>query len=231
MTSADVTNAIKRILQRSNAVNRSERKKLKVGHGGTLDKDAEGVLVIGIGKDCKQLNHFLQGTKEYESIGRLGVTTDSLDSSGAVVAEAAWDHVTKTALVNALERFTGDQLQTPPVISALKIKGKRMSDLARSGNLDRAMCKPRPITISRLELLEYTPPDFKIAVTCSKGTYIRSLISDLGMHLGTVAHMVHLCRTRHGHGFTLENALTQKDWTAEKIAEIALKAEPSFNFT
>ena len=228
MTSADVTNVIKRILQANNALNQrgvGQRQKLKVGHGGTLDKGAEGVLVIGIGRDCKQLNHFLQGTKEYVGIGRLGVTTDSLDSTGSVIAEAPWEHVTKNALVHALERFTGDQLQTPPVISALKIKGKRMADLARSGNLSETyQASPRSITISKLELLEYTPPEFKITVTCSKGTYIRSLIRDLGVHLGTVAHMVYLCRTRHGDGFTLEHALTQEDWTAKKIAS---KLEPS----
>lgn len=229
ITSAQVTNVIKRLLLEDGSEQCSRhRRKVKVGHGGTLDKDAEGVLVIGVGEDCKRLGSFLQGEKEYEAVGRLGVATDTLDGSGAVVKEAPWDHVTRPALVSTLERFEGDQLQVPPVMSALKVRGERMSDLARRGKLADMVPKPRPVTITRLELKQFAPPDFRILVACSKGTYIRSLINDIGVQLKSAAHMKSLCRTRQGQAFTLENALTKDDWTLEKITDAALKGDSIF---
>ena len=223
VTSAQVTNTIKRILQRGRG--EDAPRGLKVGHGGTLDQDAEGVLVIGVGEDCKKLQTFLQGGKEYDAIGRLGVATNTLDSSGTVVEEKSWDHVTKERLLNTLENFKGAQLQTPPAISALKIRGKRMSDLVRMGMANDIELKPRAITISKLELVDFSPPTFRIIVACSKGTYIRSLISDIGKNLGTVAHMKYLCRTRQGQYFSLENALSQNDWTVEGIVEASARVE------
>ena len=225
MTSAQVTGIIKRILQSDRGESDPRGRTLKVGHGGTLDKDAEGVLVIGVGEDCKKLQNFLQGEKEYDAIGRLGVATDTLDSSGTVVEEKPWGHVTKVDLLNTLKKFQGEQLQTPPVISALKVRGRRMSDLARMGKTSDIEPKPRAITISKLELVDFSPPAFRIIVACSKGTYIRSLISDIGKSLRTVAHVKYLCRTKQGKQFYLENALSQEEWTVERIAEVSVKGD------
>ena len=198
---------------------------MKVGHGGTLDKSAEGVLVIGVGEDCKKLSSFLHNVdKEYTVTGRLGVATDTLDGSGSVTEEKLWEHVTKQDLETALVDFQGEIAQVPPVYSALKFEGKRMSDHAREASELGAACdltpKSRQVTIHSLTLTDFNPPCFTIEVSCGSGTYMRSLVRDIGIKLGTVAHMEYLCRTRQGP-FSLEDALCQSKWTVADI-EVAI---------
>ena len=188
------------------------RHRLKVGHGGTLDRLAEGVLVIGVGEDCKKLSGYLGGNKTYEAIGKLGEETDTLDSEGVVTAEKPFDHIQQTDLVKTLQHFEGNITQIIPVYSAVKQNGIRLSDMARRGKL--VTPPPRQICIHTLSLLDFSPPYFKVCVECSAGTYIRSLIRDVGEKLGSKAHVTYLCRTRQGP-FSIGDAL--REWNIGNI--------------
>ena len=149
---------------------------IRVGQGGTLDPLAEGVLIIGVGDGTKMLNGFLSGSKEYKATGRLGFSTDTLDSTGVstsggeeIIADIS--HVTMQHFLDILPSFTGNISQMPPMYSALKHKGKRLYELARKGEtVDR---QPRNITIYKLEMLKFDAPDFELLAECSGGTYIR----------------------------------------------------------
>lgn len=219
LTSAAVTNAIKRVLlppsqELSVSEYRAAWRNLKVGHGGTLDKQAEGVLVIGIGEDCKRLRQFLLGDKCYECIGELGRSTDTYNTEGSITSEKPFTHIQIEDFENVLKTFQGDVMQIPPVYSAIKRGGKRLSDLARQG-----VCvspPPRLVTIHSISLLSLQLPHFSLSVSCSSGTYIRSLIHDIGQKLGSAAHMVYLCRTKQGP-FLEENALREHKWTVDDI--------------
>ena len=182
---------------------KSRTSKLKVGHGGTLDGLAEGVLVIGIGQDCKKLTQYLKGDKGYMACGELGKSTDTGDAGGIVMEQKTYKHIQRVDLEGTLQSFKGETFQTPPVYSALKHHGVRFSDLARSSKPIEP--QPRRITIYSISLLNFQPPYFKISVSCASGTYIRSLIRDIGLQLGTVAHMTQLLRTKQGM-FTLGDA-------------------------
>ena len=195
---------------------------LKVGHGGTLDKSAEGVLVVGIGDDCKKLSTYLHSVdKSYTVTGRLGIATDTLDGSGEVTEERSCDHVMKEDLAKTLVDFEGEISQVPPLYSALKHGGKRFSDRAREAAGQGASCditpEPRQVTIHSIRLTEFNSPHFTIEVSCGSGTYMRSLIRDIGSKLGTVAHTEHLVRTQHGP-FCLEDALPESKWTLSDIS-------------
>ena len=191
-------------------------KRLKLGHGGTLDSMAEGVLVVALGEDCRRLAGFLAGDKCYEAGGELGRSTDTLWHDGTVTDERPYAHVTREDLKCALESFVGEIHQTPPVYSALKLDGRRLSDWARQGVI--VSPQSRRVTIHSLALLEFESPRFKISVSCSSGTYVRSLVRDIGLRVGSVAHMVHLCRTKQGP-FTQEGALRRQDWTMEGMQQ------------
>src|SRR6185503_2587794 len=144
----------------------------RAGHGGTLDPIATGVLPVCVGAGTKLAQFLLADDKAYEAEAVLGVETDTLDRTGRVVAERAVD-VTRDQIVAALARHLGEQTQIPPMYSAIKQGGVRLYDRARAGHeVERA---PRPIRIDRLELLAFEPPRFRIAIACSKGTYVRSL--------------------------------------------------------
>ena len=209
LTSADVTNRIKALLREGNG------SRVKVGHGGTLDRSAHGVLVIGIGADCGKLTAALGGDKCYECMGELGAATDTYNSDGKVVRRAPWCHVSRSDVESVLaNHFSGQITQTPPTYSALKWKGTRLSDLARRGILITP--KSRRITIHSISLQNFQPPLFTIDVTCSSGTYIRSLVHDIGQKLDSAAFVRSLCRTKQGV-FTLEQALQEKDWTFKNI--------------
>lgn len=211
LTSAAVTIRIKTVLTNRTGF------PVKVGHGGTLDKSARGVLVIGLGKDCKKLTKAIGEDKSYECTGELGTATDSYDAEGKVVHWASWQHVRRSDLEKVLTtHFSGVITQTPPTYSALKWKGKRLSDLARRGVLIAA--KPRQVTIHSISLLDFQPPLFTISVTSSSGTYIRSIVHDIGQRLASAAYVKALCRTRQG-SFTLEHALEEKEWTYENIQD------------
>ncbi|HET7502622.1 MAG TPA: tRNA pseudouridine(55) synthase TruB [Kofleriaceae bacterium] len=175
----------------------------RAGHGGTLDPIATGVLPICVGAATKLAQFLLADDKAYEAEGVLGVETDTLDRTGRVVAERPAE-ISRDALLEALARHLGEQDQVPPMYSAIKQGGVRLYQRARAGEqVERA---PRRIRIDRLELLGFAPPRFRIAIACSKGTYVRSLIADIGATLGAGAHLAELRRTRSGR-FSIEQAV------------------------
>src|SRR5215467_4389163 len=193
MTSASAVDRVRRALEISRA-----------GHGGTLDPIATGVLPVCVGAGTKLAQFLLADDKAYEAEGVLGVETDTLDRTGRVVVERNAE-VSREALLTALAAQRGERTQIPPMYSAIRQGGVRLYDRARAGEeVERA---PRPIRIERLDLLWFEPPRFGVAVACSKGTYIRSLIADLGSALGAGAHLAELRRTRSGR-FTIEQAVT-----------------------
>ena len=185
----------------------------RAGHGGTLDPIATGVLPICVGAGTKLAQFLLADDKAYLATGVLGVETDTLDRAGTIVAtrEVA---VTRDAMLAAIAARTGPQEQVPPMYSAIKQGGVRLYDRARAGEqVERA---PRAIRIDRLELVMFEPPRFQIAIDCSKGTYVRSLVADLGTDLGCGAHLAELRRTRTGR-LTLEDAVP-----LDRVAEAKL---------
>ena len=175
----------------------------QIGHLGTLDPIATGVLPICLGEATKLAGYLIADDKEYEADLVFGVDTDTLDRTGTVVATRPADHVTRDALLAALAARTGEQDQLPPIFSAIKQGGVRMYKRARAGEeIERT---PRRVRIDRLELLDFQPPHARILIACSKGTYVRSIVADLGSDLGAGAHMTELRRTRSG-AFTLDQA-------------------------
>lgn len=176
------------------------RKKLKVGHGGTLDPMATGVLVVGVGKGCKALEGYLRGSKSYTAVAQFGSETDTQDAEGVVIGEAPFDHVTDDELVVAAAGLTGEILQRPPIYSALKRDGKRMYDLARKGEVREEEMEPRRVVVHDLRLspLEHETGAVEMQITCGGGTYVRSLVVDLGRAVGSAAHMSALLRTQQG---------------------------------
>ena len=175
----------------------------RAGHGGTLDPIATGVLPICLDEATKLAAYLLADDKEYEADAILGVETDTLDRTGTVVATHATDAITRAQIEAVLAAHTGEQDQVPPMFSAIKQGGVRLYHRARAGEeVERA---PRRVRIDRLELLELDLPRIKLAIACSKGTYVRSLVADIGRALGSGAHMTELRRTRSGV-FTLAMA-------------------------
>lgn len=175
----------------------------RAGHGGTLDPIATGVLPVCLGAATKVAQYLLADDKAYEADGLLGIATDTLDRTGRAVAERPVA-VTEAQLRAAIARRTGEQDQVPPAYSAIKQDGVRNYHRARAG--EEVQLAPRRIRIDRLELLAFEPPRFRIAVACSKGTYIRSLVADLGEDVGCGAHLAELRRTRSGR-FRIEDAI------------------------
>ena len=173
----------------------------KVGHTGTLDKFASGLLLVLTGRALKLAPWFSHCDKRYEAVMRFGIETDTLDPEGETIARAP--PPSQEAVEAALTRFSGEIMQAPPAYSAIHIDGKRASALARSGETPEM--KKRPVHIYRLELLSWEPPLAKIFVHCSSGTYIRSLARDIALAAGSRAHLAALVRT-HVAGFSLENA-------------------------
>lgn len=180
----------------------------KVGHAGTLDPDATGVLVLGVGAATRLLRYCTALPKEYVGEIVLGVATSTLDAAGEVVAEVDMSHVTSTEVEAAAARLVGDIEQVPPMVSAVKVGGRRLHELAREGKeVDRA---PRPVTVYRFDVepmgtTDAGHPVYRCHVRCSSGTYVRTLAADLGESLGGVAHLRALRRTAVGP-FTLAEA-------------------------
>jgi tRNA pseudouridine55 synthase len=185
----------------------------KVGHTGTLDKFAGGLMLVLTGKALKLSSCFSGCGKTYEALVRFGAETDTLDPEGAVVAEAPLP--SREAVEAALGRFRGPIMQTPPVYSAIHIAGRRAHELARSGA--SVEMKPRPVTIQSLELTRWEPPFAAFAVRCSAGTYIRSLARDIALASSSRAHLAALTRTEVG-GFTLNGALADTSADAVRAA-------------
>jgi len=176
----------------------------RAGHGGTLDPIATGVLPICLGTATKLAGYLLADDKGYEADLVFGVETDTLDRTGTIVARSDPGGVTRDAIVAALAARTGEQDQVPPMFSAIKQGGVRLYHRARAG--EEVERTPRRIRIDRLELVELDLPRVRIAIACSKGTYVRSLVADLGRDLGVGAHMTELRRTRSGR-FAIEHAV------------------------
>lgn len=190
-TSFDAVKRIRGGIQRRLGV-----KKFKVGHAGTLDPLATGVLIICTGRATRQITMLQEGTKEYIAELTLGATTPSFDLETEIDARYPYEHVTEALIADTLPRFTGKVMQVPPVFSAVKVDGKRAYSYARKGR--EVELKPKPLEISELELLSYESPKLTLRVVCSKGTYIRALARDIGEALGSGAHLSALRRTRVG---------------------------------
>lgn len=171
-------------------------KKVKVGHAGTLDPLATGVLIVCTGRATKRIDELQAGRKEYIATLRLGATTPSFDLEKQIDALYPWEHITEEMARQTLGRFTGEIMQVPPVFSAVKVDGKRAYRFARKG--EEPELKAKPLVIDELELLDFRPPVMRIRVVCSKGTYIRALARDIGQALGSGAHLTSLRRTRVG---------------------------------
>ena len=187
----------------------------RIGHAGTLDPMATGVLPVFVGRATKAVQFAENGRKEYHAVLKLGTVTDTQDTTGAVL-EAHPVTVGADEVRAALERFTGELLQLPPMYSALKVNGQKLYDLARQGKTVER--KPRAITVYELELLEQSAPDeFALRVVCSKGTYIRTLCHDLGQALGCGGCMAALRRTMAA-GFRIEEAVTLERAQEEREA-------------
>jgi tRNA pseudouridine55 synthase len=194
MTSHDVVQHARRILGEK-----------RIGHTGTLDPLATGVLVLCIGKATRIAQYLEAGEKEYRAVMRLGITTDTLDAEGRVLETRPYAAPDREALITVIRRFTGTIMQRPPAFSAVKIAGVPSYKLARQGRTEQN--KPRPITIHDIELTAYDDPFVTLTVRCAKGVYIRSLCSDIGEVLGSGAHLTSLQRTRSG-GFRLASCVT-----------------------
>lgn len=172
-------------------------KKLKVGHAGTLDPLATGVMTICTGKKTKEIERLQAQVKEYVAEIRLGATTPSFDLETEIDAEYPYEHITREKVEDCLKKFIGEIEQIPPVFSAVKIDGKRAYEFARKNK--EIELKPKMLVIDDIELLFYNLPTITIRVVCSKGTYIRALARDIGESLQSGAHLLALKRTRVGN--------------------------------
>lgn len=190
-TSFDAVKRIRGAIQRRLGV-----KKFKVGHAGTLDPLATGVLIVCTGRATRKIDSLQLGTKEYLAVMRLGATTPSFDLEKEIDATYPYEHVTREMILETLPKFTGHIMQVPPLFSAVKIDGKRAYKHARKG--EEVELKAKPLEIAEFELLDFDGRDMKLRIVCSKGTYIRALARDLGQALGSGAHLIELRRTMVG---------------------------------
>jgi tRNA pseudouridine55 synthase len=194
LTSHDVVARVRRITGQK-----------KAGHAGTLDPLATGVLPVALGSATRLVEYLSDADKAYRAVVTLGATSDTYDREGVVIPTPGAQMPLLTDVERALDAFRGEIDQLPPMHSAIKVGGKKLYELARSGvQVER---QPRRVTIHRLNLESYDPPAVKLFVECSKGTYIRSLAHDLGAALGTGAYLEDLVRTRHGP-FAVEQSVT-----------------------
>jgi tRNA pseudouridine55 synthase len=194
MTSHDVVGCVRRLLREK-----------RIGHTGTLDPLATGVLVLCVGRATRIARYLEAGEKEYDAVMRLGVTTDTLDAEGMVIETKSYAPPGTQRIIEVMKAFTGSLMQRPPAYSAVKVAGVPSYKLAREGRAE--VLAPRPITISSIELTSCQDPLVSIRVRCSKGVYIRTLCADIGDALGMGASLASLVRTRSG-GFTIDNAVT-----------------------
>lgn len=190
-TSFNLVNKLRWKLQKT-----LKMKHLKVGHAGTLDPLATGVMILCTGKATRLIESFQYQTKEYVATLELGATTPSFDLELEVDATYPTAHITRELVDEVIPRFTGEIWQVPPVYSAVKVDGKRAYDYAREGQ--EVELKPKLLVIDEIEVLDFALPILKIRVVCSKGTYIRALARDIGQALGSGAHLTALERTRIG---------------------------------
>ncbi len=180
-------------------------KKIKVGHAGTLDPLATGLLIICCGKETKNINTYQGQKKEYIGTFTIGATTPSYDLETEVDKTYPTDHISETSVKETTQQFIGTIQQKPPIFSAIKKDGKRLYELARKG--ETTEIKSREVTISEFEITNINFPKVDFRVVCSKGTYIRSLAYDFGLALNSGAHLSALRRTKIGN-FSVDNSLT-----------------------
>ncbi len=199
------------------ALRRLGHRRIKVGHAGTLDPLATGVLLVCIGRATKRVDALQAEEKEYVADVMLGATTPSYDLEHPIDRTYPWEHITREAVEEALRSLTGERLQEPPRYSAKKIEGTRAYELARAG--EEVAMRMAAIHIYEMELAECELPRIRIRVRCSKGTYIRSLAREIGEALGSGGHLTSLRRTRSG-GFRAEEAW-RLDELLEKMQKIA----------
>ncbi|MBR5963397.1 MAG: tRNA pseudouridine(55) synthase TruB [Bacteroidaceae bacterium] len=210
-TSFDVVNKIRYTLCRTLKV-----RKLKVGHAGTLDPMATGVMIVCTGKSTKRIEEFQYQTKEYVATLCLGATTPSYDLEKEIDAYYPTDHITRELVEETLQQFRGTIEQIPPSFSAIKVGGVRAYEMARKGK--DIELKPKTLVIDEIELQDYSLPYITIRVVCSKGTYIRALARDIGQALQSGAHLTALKRTRVGD-VTLDKCLSLDEfpqWLAQQ---------------
>lgn len=203
-TSFDVVNRVRGLLCRELGL-----KKLKVGHAGTLDPLATGVVIVCTGRQTKHIDQLMNHTKEYVATLQLGATTPSFDLEHPVDATYPTAHITRELVDKVLPTFLGEQWQVPPVYSAVKINGKRAYEYARKGQQDAVDIKPKLLVIDTIDLLDFDPAtmQLRLRIVCSKGTYIRALARDIGERLQSGAHLIALRRTRVGD-YTLDRCMT-----------------------
>lgn len=209
MTSHDVVNKLRKIL-----------KTKKVGHCGTLDPDATGVLVVCVNKATKVLQFLTSESKEYIATLSLGTSTDTYDASGTVLETKEYQKISNEEIISCLKSFIGVQEQTPPVYSAIKVNGKKLYEYARNG--ETVEVPKRTVSIDYLEVLEIKDNLIKFKVGCSKGTYIRSLCFDIAAALGYPGHMQNLIRTKSGN-FALENCYTLEQVENGEFSTVSLE--------
>ena len=205
-TSFDVVKRVRHVLSRRMGV-----KKLKVGHAGTLDPFATGVMILATGRCTKRIEELQSHTKEYVATLRLGATTPSFDLETEIDCERPWEHVSLADVEAVLPMFVGRISQVPPAYSACKVDGKRAYKMARKGK--EVSIRPKELLIKSIELLPSELPEVAIRVVCGKGTYIRALARDIGERLGCGAHLTALRRTKVG-----DIAVEQCE-TAERLLE------------
>ncbi len=216
-TSFDVVNRVRRILCRT-----IDQKKLKVGHAGTLDPLATGVMVLCTGKATKRIEELQYGIKEYIATLQLGATTPSFDLEHPIDQTYPTEHITRELVDETIKRFVGEIWQVPPAYSAVKIDGKRAFDYARKGQ--EVEIKPKLLVIDEIEVLKFEDMQLTIRVVCSKGTYIRALARDIGEALNSGAHLTALQRTQVGE-IRLEDCMEVDDFI-KCIESGIIKHEP-----
>lgn len=198
-TSFDAVNYIRKIARAQTG-----QKSIRVGHAGTLDPFATGLLIVGVGRSAtKKLDEFKNLPKTYVATIRLGATSTTGDPTGVITIQDTHNMIQKKEIKKILKSFIGQQLQTPPMFSAKKIAGQKLYELARQGKIVER--QPSKIEIYKIKLLDYSYPNLKIEVSCSTGTYIRTLAEDIGKNLGVGAYCLELTRTSIGK-YKLKNA-------------------------
>lgn len=199
-TSFDAVKRLRGAVQR-----RLNAKRFKVGHAGTLDPLATGVLLVCTGRATKRIAELQEGMKEYVAEITFGATTPSYDLEKEIDATYPWEHITPELIAETLPKFQGHVMQVPPVFSAVKVDGKRAYNYARKGK--EVEIKAKPLEIKELEVLSWEAPKLTLRVLCSKGTYIRALARDLGEAMNSGAHLTALRRTRVGD-YTINDAMS-----------------------
>lgn len=202
----------------------------KIGHTGTLDPDATGVLPVCLGKATKLCDMLTDKSKTYETVMLLGKTTDTQDISGEILSEGSLDEIDNDAVIKCIGEFVGDYMQVPPMYSALKVNGKKLYELARQGiEVER---KARPVVIHEIKIIDVDLPRVRMEVFCSKGTYIRTLCHDIGQKLGCGACMEELIRTKVSRfeladSFMLQQVADMKE--AGRLGEILVPIDAMFS--